>query len=233
MLRRSAWISWVALAVSWSASSTGAAADSVLPRKTATESYAGVVVRYDVMSAAAGHRLRLILTYPSEPAVRFPTVFLAGWLSCDSVEAPPGTKDATQLVLQDMAKLPGFATVRLEKAGVGDSKGDCAQTDFTAELGAYRQAFLKTRNYPFVDPGRIFILGVSDGGGFAPPRCTGRAGQGVCGRWRLEQDLVRAHARNRTAPLDAVGQEPGGGQLAHEVRRSALQRLSVGAARAR
>ncbi len=61
-----------------------------------------------------------------------------------------------------MAKLPGFATVRLEKAGVGDSKGDCAQTDFTAELGAYRQAFLKTRNYPFVDPGRIFILGVSE-----------------------------------------------------------------------
>src|SRR6202011_3969149 len=55
-----------------------------------------------------------------------------------------------------------------DKAGVGDSEGDCAATDFIAELAAYRQAVRKLKNYPFVDSDRIFVLGISNGGGFAP-----------------------------------------------------------------
>jgi len=132
------------------------------------ESYRGVVVLYDSVSDPAGHRLRLIVTHPQDAGTRAPVIFVVGWLSCDSVEAPPGTTDATQLVLQSMAKLPGFATARMEKAGVGDSDGDCAATDFIAELAAYRQAFRKLKNYSFVDSDRIFILGISNGGGFAP-----------------------------------------------------------------
>jgi pimeloyl-ACP methyl ester carboxylesterase len=141
-----------------------------LPRKAGStaESYRGVVVLYDSISDPAGHRLRLIVTHPQDASTRAPVIFVVGWLSCDSVEAPPGTTDATQLVLQAIAKLPGFATVRMDKAGVGDSEGDCAATDFTAELAAYRQAFRQLKNYSFVDPDRIFILGISNGGGFAP-----------------------------------------------------------------
>jgi pimeloyl-ACP methyl ester carboxylesterase len=84
-----------------------------------------------------------------------------------------------------MAKLKGFATVRLEKAGVGDSEGDCAATDFLAELAAYQAAFRSLNDYPFVDPSRIFILGISNGGGFAPLVAQGAPVKGyvVDGGW--------------------------------------------------
>lgn len=156
-----------------------------LPRKSADESYAGVTVRYEELRDAAGQRLRLIVTHPAGIQARYPTIFLAGWLSCDSIEAPSGTKDATQLLLQALAKLPGFATVRMEKAGVGDSEGDCAQWDFDSELSAYRLAFVKTREYSFVDGSRIFILGVSNGGGFAPLVAEGAPVKGfvIDGGW--------------------------------------------------
>lgn len=157
-----------------------------LPRKTANESYAGVTVLYDAISDAGGQRLRLIASYPAGAgAARFPTIFFVGWLSCDSVEAPPGTRDGTQLMLQAMARLPGFATVRLEKPGVGDSEGDCGRTDFTTELLAYRLAFKHLRSYAFVDLDRIFVFGMSNGGGFAPLVAEGVAVKGyvVDGGW--------------------------------------------------
>jgi pimeloyl-ACP methyl ester carboxylesterase len=161
-----------------------------LPRKVATaghtdELYPGVTVLYDTLRDATGHRLRMIATYPDRMQGRFPVIFVVGWLSCDTVEAPPGTSDATQLMLQAAVKIPGFATVRLEKAGVGDSEGDCVSTDFAAELDAYRRAFRHTTEYSFVDPSRIFLFGISNGGGFAPLVAEGAPVKGyvVDGGW--------------------------------------------------
>jgi pimeloyl-ACP methyl ester carboxylesterase len=158
-----------------------------LPRKAGSknEAYPGVAVLYDAIRDADGHWLRMIATHPEHPRGRVPAIFVVGWLSCDSVEAPPGTTDASQLMMQAMAKLPGFATVRLDKAGVGDSQGDCARTDFTAELAAYRQAFGHLKDYAFIDPERIFLFGMSNGGGFAPLVADGAAVKGyvVMGGW--------------------------------------------------
>jgi pimeloyl-ACP methyl ester carboxylesterase len=166
-------------------------AESVdLPRRTApsvpkNEAYPGVAVLYDAIRDPSGHRLRIIATHPRGDATRLPVIFVAGWLSCDSVEAPPGTTDATQLVLQAIAKLPGFATVRMDKAGVGDSEGDCSATDFTSELAAYRAAFRKLKDYAFVDATKIFVFGISNGGGFAPLVADGAPVRGyiVDGGW--------------------------------------------------
>jgi pimeloyl-ACP methyl ester carboxylesterase len=158
-----------------------------LPRKQThgDEVYPGVTVLYDAIRDAAGRRLRVIATHPDRAAARFPVIFVVGWLSCDTIEAPSGTRDATQLMLQAVAKIPGFATVRMEKAGVGDSEGDCAATDFVAELDAYRRAFRHMTEYSFVDPSRIFLFGMSNGGGFAPlvPEGTAVKGFVVDGGW--------------------------------------------------
>jgi pimeloyl-ACP methyl ester carboxylesterase len=161
-----------------------------LPRKAPSssqrdETYPGVTVIYDSIRDSAGNRLRLIATHPDKPKVRFPVIFVVGWLSCDTVEARPGTTDATQLMLQAMAELPGFATVRLEKAGVGDSEGSCATADFNAELEAYRQAFRHLGSYAFVDTTAVFLFGISNGGGFAPLVANGAAVKGyvVDGGW--------------------------------------------------
>jgi pimeloyl-ACP methyl ester carboxylesterase len=164
-----------------------------LPRKTGggpnkDESYPGVTVLYDAIRDPGGHRLRVIATHPDDRrdrTARYPVIFVVGWLSCDTVEAPPGTKDWTQRMLQAMAEVPGFATVRLEKQGVGDSEGVCAATDFPAELAAYRQAFRHLEDYPFVDRDQIFIFGMSNGGGFAPLVAEGLPVKGyvVDGGW--------------------------------------------------
>jgi pimeloyl-ACP methyl ester carboxylesterase len=167
------WVIPVLAVLSLSASMIHAADLTALPRKAppATrkdETYPGVVVLYDAIRDAAGHRLRLIVTHPRAKSARSPVIFIAGWLSCDSIEAPPGTTNASLLVLQALVKLPGFVTVRMDKAGVGDSEGDCVATDFKAELAAYQNAFRKLKEYSFTDTSRIFIFGMSNGGGFAP-----------------------------------------------------------------
>jgi len=180
-----------ALAVLASAATAAGSDDSVgLPRKGTSdghkdEAYPGIAVLYDSIRDAAGQRLRVIATHPDRPRERFPAIFVVGWLSCDTVEAPPGTTNASQLMLQAVARTPGFATVRLDKAGVGDSEGDCASTDFNAELDAYRRAFRHMNEYSFVDPHRVFLLGLSNGGGFAPLVTAGAPVKGyvVVGGW--------------------------------------------------
>jgi pimeloyl-ACP methyl ester carboxylesterase len=141
-----------------------------LPRRAQApdESYPKVDVIYDSVTGRAGERLRTIMTRPREAKGKLPVIFVAGWLSCDSVEAPAQTKDASGLVFRGLAQMPGFCLFRMDKQGVGDSEGDCAQNDFEAELAAYRGAFRALGKYDFVDVKQVYILGISNGGGFAP-----------------------------------------------------------------
>src|SRR5438046_8247109 len=124
-----------------------------LPRKVKTprESYPNIDVIYDSVTAPDGKRLRTIITKPRNAKGKLPVIFVAGWLSCDSVEAPAGTKDASGLVFQSLARLPQFTLFRLDKQGVGDSEGVCAETDFESELGGYRAAFAGLTHYDFID----------------------------------------------------------------------------------
>src|SRR5881409_1431773 len=107
-----------------------------LPRKVKAprESYPNVDVIYDSVTAPDGKRLRTIITKPREAKKKLPVIFVAGWLSCDSVEAPADTKDAAGLVFRGLAQLPEFSLFRVDKQGVGDSEGVCAETDFQSEL---------------------------------------------------------------------------------------------------
>ena len=61
-----------------------------LPRKAKTprETYPNVDVIYDSVTAPDGKRLRTIITKPRDAKGKLPVIFVAGWLSCDSVEAP-------------------------------------------------------------------------------------------------------------------------------------------------
>src|SRR5260370_41315296 len=141
-----------------------------LPRraKMPRETYPNVDVIYDSVTAPDGKRLRTIVTKPPDAKGKVPVIFVAGWLSCDSVEAPAGTNDESGLVFRGLAQLPEFALLRMDKQGVGDSEGVCAETDFESELAGYRAAFRALKNYDFIDTKRIYILGISNGGGFAP-----------------------------------------------------------------
>jgi len=144
--------------------------ESTLPRKAKghPEAYPNAIVMYDSVTAPDGKHLRTIITKPRDAKGKLPVIFVAGWLSCDSVEAPADTKDESGLVFRGLAQLQEFALFRMDKQGVGDSEGDCGETDFESELTAYRAAFRAVKNYDFIDANRIYILGISNGGGFAP-----------------------------------------------------------------
>jgi pimeloyl-ACP methyl ester carboxylesterase len=149
---------------------TAALSAEELPRKTKAprETYPNVDVIYDSVIAPDGNRLRTIITKPRNAKGKLPVIFVAGWLSCDSVEAPAGTKDESGLVFRGLAQLPEFVLFRMDKQGVGDSEGLCSENDFNTELTGYRAAFRALKNYDFIDTKRIYILGMSNGGGFAP-----------------------------------------------------------------
>ena len=152
----------------WSSGTAVVRKELPLKTKTPNETYSGVMVIYDSVTAPDGKRLRTIITKPHDAKKKLPVVFVAGWLSCDSVEAPSDTKDASGLVFRALAQLPEFALFRMDKQGVGDSEGVCEETDFESELAGYRAAFHALQNYDFIDMNRVFILGISKGGGFAP-----------------------------------------------------------------
>src|SRR6478736_1545263 len=136
--------------------------------KAPRESYPNVDVVYDSVTMPDGKRLRSIITKPRAAKKKLPVIFLTGWLSCDSVEAPADTKDATGLILRGLAQTPGFCLFKIDKPGCGDSDGDCSQTDFDTELAGYRAAFRALKSHDFIDSDRVYIFGSSNGGGFAP-----------------------------------------------------------------
>jgi pimeloyl-ACP methyl ester carboxylesterase len=145
------------------------AAEEELPRRAnaPSERFENATVELGSVRDARGQRLRTLVTVPRAEG-KLPAVFLAGWLSCDSVEVPANASDGVSRLLKQIITESGAIVARLDKAGVGDSEGNCAETDFDTELSGYRAAFRALRANARVDASRIILLGISNGGGFSP-----------------------------------------------------------------
>lgn len=169
------------------------------------EEFPGIITLYDSVATPMGYRVRSIITRPAHAKERLPGIFLAPWISCDdSVETPVGEKLAFQSFLHDLVARSGFAMMRVERPGWGDSEGPpCSEVDFNTELAAFRAGFLAFRKHDFVDPDRIFILGPSNGGGYAPlvPQGEKVAGYIVTGGWVKTwfEHVLGYERRRRTA----------------------------------
>ena len=150
------------------------------------ETYANADVTYTSVTDAKGQKLRVIMTRPKGVTGRLPAILVATWLSADSVEAPTSqTRDGSKLVLRGLADTRDYVLVRVDKPGVGDSEGVCAETDFVTELSGYQAAFRSLKDHAFIDPERIFVFGMSNGGGYAPLVAEGAPVRGyiVEGGW--------------------------------------------------
>jgi pimeloyl-ACP methyl ester carboxylesterase len=114
---------------------------------------------------SAGHKLRTFVTRPKNATGKVPAIFFVGWLSCDSVEYPKGETDGFGAIFWRLIEQSDYATVRMDKPGVGESQGDCLKADFDVELSGYQSAFEELFKYTFIDSSRIFVVGLSNGGG--------------------------------------------------------------------
>jgi dienelactone hydrolase len=133
------------------------------------EEMANASVHYGSVTALPGVRLRTILSVPTgQPDQRFPAVMLVQGGGCGSVDSPFNVTVAQPGLMHAIGS-QGFVTMRVEKSGVGDSEGPaCASIGYVEELSGYRAALTALRAHPSVDPQRVYLVGISLGGVFAP-----------------------------------------------------------------
>src|SRR6516164_2021250 len=142
------------------------ASQQVSPRR---EHFPNADVLYDWVTNSRGEKLRTFITHPKSVSGKVPAIFFVGWLSCDTMESPdPRADDGFGILLGRLIDRSGFATVRMDKPGVGESQGDCAKADFQSEMTGWQAAFNSMSKYDFIDLDRVFVVGLSNGGGFSP-----------------------------------------------------------------
>ena len=131
------------------------------------ESSPGMDTRY-LSVEINGNRRRLIVTMPRAPG-RHPAILYLTGIGCFSQESV-GVQSNEAKLLYGLTEA-GFVTMRVEKSGIGDSEGpSCsgAAYDLHEEIAGYVAGLLTLRQYEFVDPGKLFVMGLSIGGVEAP-----------------------------------------------------------------
>jgi len=175
-------------------------------------------VLYDWVSNSRGDKLRTLVTRPKQTLGKVPLIFFVGWLSCDSVEYPNGETDGFGALIRRLIEQSGYATMRVEKPGAGESQGTrCDRADFQGELEGYQAGLEAVEHYPFIDLDGIVIIGISNGGGIAPMvagkhRVRGFIAAGGWGRtWyehilELERGRLARRGKSPAAINEAVKQ---------------------------
>lgn len=173
------------------------------------ETYANADIVYTHVTDAKGQRLRLTVTKPKNASGPVPALFIAGWLSENPLESPPTAQDEISRLFRALADTSGFALVRVDKPGSGDSDGDAATGDFDTELAGYQLAFRELARFDFIDRERVFVFGLSNGAGFAPLVAQGAPVRGyiAMGGWAKTWFEHMLEIERRIATLQ--GKTPG------------------------
>ena len=123
-------------------------------------------VRYDHIDYAGG-RLRAIVNTPDGDGP-FPSIYYIQGYPCSSVESS-NPQSFNRRKVQAFVQA-GFAVVRVEKPGVGDSDGplECTEIGFDEELGGFAAGWDYARNLPETRAHQMVMVGISMGGVQAP-----------------------------------------------------------------
>ncbi|MEM7105392.1 MAG: alpha/beta fold hydrolase [Bacteroidota bacterium] len=111
---------------------------------------------------------RIFLTKPFGDGP-FPTVMVLQGVGCASSEYPFESMRGMSYEIIDSLTRAGYATIRVERSGMGDNKGQpCLDIDFKTDLGGFRATIAKLGEFSFVDQDALFLMGFSMGGVIAP-----------------------------------------------------------------
>ncbi len=171
------------------------------------ESDSGLVTQYGAI-AVDGSLRRTLLTMPQPLRSPAPAVLLIGGIGCYSVDVATSAQDAYLRLTHDLARA-GFVTMRVEKSGVGDSRGaPCRSVDFEAELRGYSSALAALQRNPRVDPARIYLLGHSIGTIIAPRLALQNRIAGVVVLEAVGRDWPEYEIRNLRRQLELSDEPP-------------------------
>lgn len=132
------------------------------------EQHTGLDTYYESITSDFGIDQRVIITKPQNKKGRQPAIFIVQGLSCGTVELYEGPKSNWAKMIQSLVEDSGMVVMRVDKPGVGDSEGNCAETDFLTELEGYRSALRFLKEKVYVDSTKIVIYGSSVGSALAP-----------------------------------------------------------------
>jgi len=119
--------------------------------------------------APAGHVLEGTLTIPIDRAGRVPAVlFLSGSSPQDRDMSEGGSPYRPFRQFADSFARQGIAGLRLDDRGVGRSGGVFRGSSTADRANDMRAALAFLRSRPEIDPGRIVLVGLSEGGVIAP-----------------------------------------------------------------
>ena len=116
-----------------------------------------------------GTRLRTIVSRPMNAERPVAAVLFLQGGGCSSIDVPWAVGTPGPISLIHAIASRGFVTMRVDKPGAGDSEGPpCPETGFREELAGYQAALQALLADPAVDRRRVFLVGLSLGGFFAP-----------------------------------------------------------------
>jgi hypothetical protein len=148
------------------------------PNQPSREHFDHATVLYDWFANSRGEKLPTFVTPPNHTTGKVSVIFFVGWLSCDSMEYPDlGTHDGFGILLRRRIHESGYATVRMDKPGAGESQGECAKADSESQITGWPAAFNGKAKYDLTDLDRVFVVGLCNRCGFsamhpAIPRCA-------------------------------------------------------------
>ncbi|HXM05885.1 MAG TPA: alpha/beta fold hydrolase, partial [Candidatus Acidoferrum sp.] len=179
----------------------------VVPASAIRESYPGVTTTYGSVTVDNSLR-RTLLTVPADAKGPVPAVVIIGGIGCYSVDVAASSQDPYMNLSRDLAHA-GYATVRIDKSGVGDSQGPpCAHVDFDAEVRGYRAALASMRSNAAVDPKRIYLFGHSIGSVIAPRLALDGGVAGIIVAEGVGRDWPEYEIRNLRRDLELDGSSP-------------------------
>ncbi len=112
------------------------------------------------------HRRRIVLTTPLSGKPPYPAILYLQGLGSQSVELSEDPDEPLRKLLEGFSEA-GFATLRVERSGLGDSEGPAyATTNLFDDVRAYRAALDFPAHHPLV--GNVVLFGHSVGGMIAP-----------------------------------------------------------------
>lgn len=153
--------------------------------------------------------LRSIINHPKQSG-KFPAVVWVTGVSCYSVDTPFDTLLAEVKIARFLAR-NGFVVMRLDRPGLGDSKGGvpCLQMDFKTEAQHYVKGIQELKKSAFVDSNRIFLIGHSMGGVFGPLIAKEEKVKGIIAYGTIGKPFIEYLIDSRRAQAEKVYQMEG------------------------
>lgn len=167
------------------------------------EQFSNSLIEYNTVTVRDA-TLRTIFTRPAKEG-KHPVLFYIQGVGCGSVDFGADTTRSEAKLIRQFSNA-GFATYRVEKQGMGDSKGgiNCSQIDFMTELRGYQEGLRTLKKTAGIDTNNIFIMGHSMGGVMAPLVAANENVKGIIVYGTIVKPLAEYFLESRRLQSEAL-----------------------------